>query len=98
MKIKTNYTTGSGGQIVSRGLYAAVERGDTPLDGGFGAPEIIEVDSPGAEPTRVRIDEVPQDTIAITPDEAAKAAIVMQGLSDGSRRGEIGFRVEYLAD
>ncbi len=98
MGVKTIYTTGSGGQIVSRGLYAAVERSDMPLDGGFGEAEIIEVESPAdAEPMRVRIDTVPQDTIAISVDTAAKAATVMRGLSNSNEDG-LGFRVEYSAD
>lgn len=92
------YASGGHGQTVSRSLYAVVERGDMPLDGGFGEAAIIEVESPAdAEPMRVRVDTVPQDTIATSPDNAALAATVMQGLSD-SDRGHVGFRVEYPAD
>lgn len=100
-----NFATAGHGQIVSRSLFAVVERGDMPLDGGFGEAEFIEIESPatteakdGETPSmRVRIDTVPQDTIAISPDSAAAAAAVMHGLSNDSR-GQLGFRVEYLAD
>ena len=94
------YATPGHGQIVSRSLFAVVERGDMPLDGGFGEAEIIEVETSTSEPPmRVRVDTVPQDTIAISPDAAAKAATVMQGLSNSSEsEGILDFRVEYAAD
>ena len=76
------------GQVISRSLFAVVERGDMPLDSGFSEAEIIEVESPTAaeadgqdKTLRIRIDSVPQDTIATDPDAAASAAAVMQGLS-----------------
>lgn len=93
-----DYAAADSSQVVSRSLFAVIERGDMPLDGGFGEAEIIEVESPdGEELTRVRIDTVPQDTIAANPDAAATAAMIMQGLGD-SNRGQLGFRVEYSAD
>lgn len=98
------YADRSHGQVVSRSLFAVVERGDMPLDGGFGEAEIIEVE-PTAEtkasgqgkPLLVRIDTVPEDTIAISPDSAASAAIAMQSLSHGER-GPLKFKTQYLAD
>jgi hypothetical protein len=86
------------GQVVSRSLFAVVERDDMPLDSGFGEAEIIEVvPADGGEPQRVRIDEIPQDTIARSPDEAARAATAMQSLSHGDN-GPLNFRAQYLAD
>jgi hypothetical protein len=87
------YARVSHGQIVSRTLYGAVLRGDSPLDGGFG--EVIEIER-GETPLRVRIDTVPEDTVAVSPDAAAIAASVMQGLSNETN-GQLGFRVEYSA-
>lgn len=83
---KRDYAAASNGQVVSRSLFAVIERGDMPLDGGFGEAEL-----------RVRIDTVPQDTVATSPDTAARAATAMQSLSDdyGNR---LGFRVDYQAN
>jgi hypothetical protein len=93
-----DYATGGNGQVVSRSLFAVVERGDMPLDGGFDfGGEIVEVEPSGSqtEPTRIRIDTVPQDTIAVSPDAAAVAAGAMQRLA--RERGDLSFRVEYQA-
>jgi hypothetical protein len=99
------YATEKHGHVVSRSLFAVVERGDRPPDGGgCGEAEIIEIAPPPAhgaasqdESTRIRIDTVPQDTIAASPDAAAAAAIAMQSLSHGDR-GQLNFKVEYPAD
>lgn len=98
------YATPESGQVVSRSLFAVVERGDTPLDGGFGEAELIEVAAPalaGTEdndesPLQIRVDTVPQDTMAVSPDAAAVAAAAMQGLSNDTEN-HLGFRVEYQA-
>jgi hypothetical protein len=94
---RQDYAVPGAGQVVSRSMFAVVERGDMPLDGGFGEAEIVEVESPDAEPLRVRVDTVPQDTIATTPDTAARAAAAMQSLSHGDR-GQLGFKVEYFSN
>jgi hypothetical protein len=86
-----DYADSGPGQIISRSLFAVVERGDLPLVSGFGDAEIVEL-----ETGRVRIDTVPEDTMARSPDDAAKAATAMIGLSNGDK-GQVGFRVEYLA-
>ncbi|HET7059733.1 MAG TPA: hypothetical protein VFH99_00220 [Candidatus Saccharimonadales bacterium] len=96
-----DYAAAGHGQVVSRSMYAVVERGDQPLDGGFGEAEIVEIEPPSRQedtaPIRVRVDTVPQDTIVVSPDAAATAAAVMQSLNNGDR-GQLGFRVEYSAD
>jgi hypothetical protein len=98
---KKAYATSDSGQIVSRSLFAVVERSDMPLDGGFGEAQIIEVTHPFRteeiaqdQPLRVRVDTVPQDTIARNPNEAAAMAIAMQSLSEHSE-SPLGFKVEY---
>lgn len=94
---KKPYATSDTGQIVSRSLFAVVERGDMPLDAGYGEAEIIEVETPFTpeETLRVRVDTVPQDTPARTPDHAAAMAIAMQRLSNSSTH-HLGFKVEYF--
>jgi len=92
------YAKDGNGQVVSRSLYAVVERDDTPLDSGFGEEELIAIEPESGPPVRVRLDTVPQDTIATSPDAAARAAAVMQGLSNRDNGGQVGFRVEYPAD
>lgn len=91
------YAKNEGGQVVSRSLYAVVERGDTPLDSGFGEETLIEIEPETGAPVHLRIDTVPQDTIATSPDAAARAASVIQSLNDGNGN-QLGFRVEYPAD
>lgn len=83
--------------------YATAERGDMPLNGGFGETKIEvldllpEDDGSKSKPLRIRLSDVPEDSIATSPDEAAVAAAAMQSLSHG-HRGIVGFRVEYRAD
>ncbi len=87
-------------QVVSRSLFAVVERGDMPLDSGYGEAEIVEVRSPavhGGGTERVRIDDVPQDSMATSPDAAARAVAAMLGLSQQHYQGQLGFSVKYFA-
>lgn len=48
-------------------------------------------------PTDVRIDDVPQDTVARSPDDALKAAQLIQSVSN-EQDGQLGFKIEYQAD
>jgi hypothetical protein len=68
-------------------LFATVERSKAPAGS----------TSDEAESVHVRTDTVPQDTIAVSPDEAAKAAAAMQEFGNSSG-DQLGFKVEYLAD
>lgn len=94
----------SDGQVVSRTLFGVVERGDMPLNSGFGEDVIIEVEpsaihrSNGDQLLRVRVDTVPQDTITTSPDTAAEAADTMLSLKRDGVVNDVGFRAEYRAD
>lgn len=77
-------------------MFGSIPRGDMPLDCGFGA-EFIDIEPAGGDPVRVRVEDVPTDTIARSPDEAANAARAIQNVS-GIHGDHLGFKIEYFSD